>query len=76
MFGVSQLVFWLIASLLDTFDSQNIEVFKLNGDIIDFFINSEYSKYPIYSFFFTCYAAETTISFPNLKKLLKLPEKG
>ena len=62
MFGIFQMVLWLIGSLLDHFDPQKTWSVYVKEWYI-FVIKSEYSKYPIRSFLLACYHAGVPTSF-------------
>ena len=55
MFGIWQMVLWLIWLIHDYFDPQKNEV----SNLFIIIIKSEYSKYPICSFFLESYTART-----------------
>ena len=61
------MVLWLIRLLFDHFDRQKKKLLlKLWGDVMDFIIKSEYSKYLICSFFLAYYTARAPIRFMTL----------
>ena len=79
LFGICQMVLWLIGLLLDHFDPQKkLKCWKYVEIKWIFIIKIEYAKYSICSFFFTYYTARAPISSMNLflwNTLLKFLEK-